>query len=212
MQIEAIKAGIGLIEAAFEALNQRAEQINQFKKEFVKFHDYFGDILEHAMLVQNCAKRYKEINSGISKYYEIYHIQKQKLFLKLEILFNTKEFDYYIKQIYQYKPDYIKLTNLVKEEKKLFPKKPNILKNIFTLGISDFVYLYKKDKVFRNIQNIEKVLNPIENSFRTLEEKYLEYLKQMPEYRSALQEIRDFSRILKPMRESLNRELSLHNQ
>ena len=71
---------------------------------------------------------------------------------------------------------------------------------------------YKKDKVFRNVKSIEKVLNPIENNFRTLEEKYIEYLKQMPEYKSAFQEIKNFSRILKPMRESLNRELNLHNQ
>ena len=74
------------------------------------------------------------------------------------------------------------------------------------------VALYKKDKVFRNVKSIEKVLNPIENNFRTLEEKYIEYLKQMPEYKSAFQEIKNFSRILKPMRESLNRELNLHNQ
>ena len=185
---------------------------NIFKKEFTKVHDYFDDICDKALLVQNSVKRYEELHGTISKYYQIYHIQKQKLFESLEILFNTKEFDYYLKQIYQYKPDYIKLTNLVKEEKKQLPKKPSILKNIFTLGISDFIYLYKKDKVFRNVKSIEKVLNPIENNFRTLEEKYIEYLKQMPEYKSAFQEIKNFSRILKPMRESLNRELNLHNQ
>lgn len=212
LQIEAVKAGISLVGAAFDALNQRAEQINAFKKEFTKVHDYFDDICDKALLVQNSVKRYEELHGTISKYYQIYHIQKQKLFESLEILFNTKEFDYYLKQIYQYKPDYIKLTNLVKEEKKQLPKKPSILKNIFTLGISDFIYLYKKDKVFRNVKSIEKVLNPIENNFRTLEEKYIEYLKQMPEYKSAFQEIKNFSRILKPMRESLNRELNLHNQ